>query len=115
MFEALLTCLLRPRASQHRTLTVSHIFFCGFETALHFRLDHYMMKEAEGVIAILEDEGNKEQGCVLKRIQEIRDRGSRFQQRKIETKQVLLDTAEAMDKVEYREYCLCHRYANNYY
>ena len=57
------------------------------------------MKEAEGVIAISEDKENKEQGCVLKRIQEIRDRGVRFQQRKIETKQVLLETAEAMDKV----------------
>ena len=111
MFEALLTCLLRPRASQHKTWTVTHIFFCGLKTAV----DHYRMKEAEGVIAILEDEENKEQGCVLKRIQEIRDRGLRFQQRKIETKQVLLETAEAMDKVEYREYCLCHRSANNYY
>ena len=95
MFKALLTCLLRPRASQHRTLTVTHIFFCGFRTAV----EYYRMKEAEGVIAIFEDEENKEQGCVLKRIQEIRDRGSRFQQRKIETKQVLLETAEAMDKV----------------
>ena len=95
MFKALLTCLPRPRANQHKTLTVTHIFFCGFKTAV----DYYRMKEAEGVIAILEDEGNKEQGCVLKRIQDIRDRGSRFQQRKIETKQVLLETAEAMDKV----------------
>ena len=95
MFEALLTCLLRPRASQHRTLTVIHIFFCGFKTAV----DYYRMKEAEGVIAISEDKENKEQGCVLKRILEIRDRGSRFQQKKIETKQVLLETAEAMDKV----------------
>merc|ERR1712107_313699 len=61
--------------------------------------DYYRMKEAEGVIAISEDKENKEQGCVLNRIQEIRDRGLRFQQRKIETKQVLLETAEAMDKV----------------
>ena len=75
---------------------MTHISFCGFKTAVD---DYYRMKEAEGVVAILEDKENKEQGCVLNRIQEIRDRGLRFQQRKIETKQVLLETAEAMDKV----------------
>ena len=53
--------------------------------------------EGEG---LHKDEDQKEEGCILKRIQEIRDRGTRFQQRKKETRQLLLETAEAMDKVK---------------
>ena len=53
------------------------------------------MKGAENT----EGEEKQREGCVLKRIQEIRDRGARFQQRKVETRLLLLETAEAMDKV----------------
>ena len=53
------------------------------------------MKGAENT----EVEEEQREGCVLKRIQEIRDRGARFQQRKVETRLLLLETAEAMDKV----------------
>lgn len=48
----------------------------------------------------MEGEEEQREGCAaLKRIQEIRDRGARFQQRKVETRHLLLETAEAMDKV----------------
>ena len=47
----------------------------------------------------MDEEEEQREGCVLTRIQEIRDRGARFQQRKVETRHVLLETAEAMDKV----------------
>ena len=53
------------------------------------------MKGAE----IMEGEEEQREGCLLRRIQEIRDRGARFQQRKGETRHLLLKTAEAMDKV----------------
>ena len=54
-----------------------------------------MMKGADK----MDEEEEQREGCVLKRIQEIRDRGARFQQRKVETRHLLLETAEAMDKV----------------
>ena len=53
------------------------------------------MKGAE----MMEGEEEQREWCVLKRIQEIRDRGARFQQRKGETRHLLMETAEAMDKV----------------
>jgi len=51
----------------------------------------------------IEGEEEQREGCALKRIQEIRDRGARFQQRKVETRHLLLETAEAMDKVTREE------------
>ena len=60
------------------------------------------MKGAE----IMEGEEEQREGCLLRRIQEIRDRGARFQQRKGETRHLLLKTAEAMDKVRIKVACI---------
>ena len=46
---------------------------------------------------MMEGEEEQREGFVLKRIQEIRERGARFQQRKGETRHLLLETAEATD------------------